>query len=221
MDTSRRGISSSCLNFLGVVRKQHGQMTEQYEERMGDNSQIELDVTDRLTVNATVTIEDQFYFEIRCDGFEMGFHLENPEDQQLLLVPELIGDEEGQYGTTKEGAWAAFLSLVFYQGINRLVENESFVSDDLQKLVKQCYRALQSNLERTEAAPKDWDLRSKPPHVRERAVRLLLGTEQQYDSRRAAAIAIAEEVGCTPPTLLRWVQEHEKTIGQPNEEEAD
>jgi transposase-like protein len=44
------------------------------------------------------------------------------------------------------------------------------------------------------------------PEVRERAVRLVLGTEGQHPSRWQAIVSIATKIGCTPQTLNEWVK---------------
>ena len=46
------------------------------------------------------------------------------------------------------------------------------------------------------------------PEIRERAVRLLLESEQYYPSTWAAITAIAPKIGCTPETLRAWHQKH-------------
>jgi len=43
------------------------------------------------------------------------------------------------------------------------------------------------------------------PEVRERAVRLVLTNEHEYNSRWAAIKSVASKIGCTPETLRAWV----------------
>jgi transposase len=43
------------------------------------------------------------------------------------------------------------------------------------------------------------------PVVRERAVRLVLDREKEYDLRWAATVSIAIKLGCTPETLRTWI----------------
>jgi len=43
--------------------------------------------------------------------------------------------------------------------------------------------------------------------VRERAVRLVLDTEGQHDSRSEAIQSVAGKNGCTPKTLRKWVMQ--------------
>ena len=43
--------------------------------------------------------------------------------------------------------------------------------------------------------------------VRERAVRFVLDTEGQHDSRSAAMQSVASKFGCTPKTLRKWVMQ--------------
>ncbi|WP_100222796.1 IS3 family transposase [Acinetobacter johnsonii] len=46
--------------------------------------------------------------------------------------------------------------------------------------------------------------------IKERAVRLLLESEQDYPSTWAAITAIAPKIGCTPETLRAWHQKHKQ-----------
>lgn len=47
------------------------------------------------------------------------------------------------------------------------------------------------------------------PEVRERAVRLLLTSEHEHNSRWAALQSVASKIGCTPETLRSWVNKME------------
>ena len=50
--------------------------------------------------------------------------------------------------------------------------------------------------------------------VRERAVRMVLEHEKEYDSRWAATVSIATKIGCTPETLRKWLMRAEVDSGQ-------
>jgi len=45
------------------------------------------------------------------------------------------------------------------------------------------------------------------PEIHERAVRLVLDTEGQHDSRPEAIQSVASKIGCTPKTLRKWVMQ--------------
>ena len=51
------------------------------------------------------------------------------------------------------------------------------------------------------------------PEFRERAVRMLLEQQDQYDSQWAAMNSIAAKVGCTAETLRKWVRQAEQDLG--------
>lgn len=51
------------------------------------------------------------------------------------------------------------------------------------------------------------------PEVRERAVRLVLDTENKHDSRWSAIRSVAEKIGCTPETLRKWILQAERDSG--------
>ncbi|EGO8043906.1 IS3 family transposase [Escherichia coli] len=51
------------------------------------------------------------------------------------------------------------------------------------------------------------------PEVRQRAVRMVLESQGEYDSRWAAICSIAPKIGCTPETLRVWVRQHERDTG--------
>ncbi len=43
------------------------------------------------------------------------------------------------------------------------------------------------------------------PEVRQRAVRMVLESQGEYDSQWAAICSITPKIGCTPETLRVWV----------------
>ncbi len=45
------------------------------------------------------------------------------------------------------------------------------------------------------------------PEVRQRAVRIVLESQGEYDSQWAAICSIAPKIGCTPETLRVWVRQ--------------
>ncbi|EQA1185161.1 IS3 family transposase, partial [Escherichia coli] len=51
------------------------------------------------------------------------------------------------------------------------------------------------------------------PEVRQRAVHMVLESQDEYDSQWAAICSIAPKIGCTPETLRVWVRQHERDTG--------
>ena len=51
------------------------------------------------------------------------------------------------------------------------------------------------------------------PEFRERAVRMLLDQQVEYESQWAAMNSIAAKVGCTAETLRKWVRQTEQDLG--------
>ncbi|WP_432704203.1 IS3 family transposase [Escherichia coli] len=51
------------------------------------------------------------------------------------------------------------------------------------------------------------------PEVRQRAVRMVLESQGEYDSQWATICSIAPKTGCTPETLRVWVRQHERDAG--------
>ncbi|EFA4465495.1 IS3 family transposase [Escherichia coli] len=51
------------------------------------------------------------------------------------------------------------------------------------------------------------------PEVRQRAVRMVLESQGEYDSPWAAICSIAPKIGCTPETLRVWIRQHERDTG--------
>ena len=50
--------------------------------------------------------------------------------------------------------------------------------------------------------------------VRERAVRMLVEHQADYDSEWAAIVSIAEKIGCAPETLRKWVRRTQRDAGR-------
>jgi len=51
------------------------------------------------------------------------------------------------------------------------------------------------------------------PEVRERAVRMVLEHQGEYESQWAAMCSIAQKIGCTAETLRKWVRRAETDQG--------
>nr|WP_199898392.1 IS3 family transposase [Escherichia coli] len=51
------------------------------------------------------------------------------------------------------------------------------------------------------------------PEVRQRAIRMVLESQDEYDSQWAAICSIAPKIGCTPEPLRVWVRQHERDTG--------
>ncbi len=51
------------------------------------------------------------------------------------------------------------------------------------------------------------------PEVRQRAVRMVLESQGEYDSQWATICSIAPKIGCTPETLRVWGRQHERDTG--------
>ncbi|APL21229.1 transposase [Shigella sp. FC1139] len=51
------------------------------------------------------------------------------------------------------------------------------------------------------------------PEVRQRAVRMVIESQNDYDSQWAAISSIAPKIGCTPETLRTWLRQYERDAG--------
>ena len=51
------------------------------------------------------------------------------------------------------------------------------------------------------------------PEIRERAVRMVLEHQSEYESQWAAMESIAAKIGCTTETLRKWVRQAERDQG--------
>lgn len=51
------------------------------------------------------------------------------------------------------------------------------------------------------------------PEIRQRAIRMVLESQNEYDSQWAALSSIAPKIGCTPETLRTWLRQYERDTG--------
>ena len=51
------------------------------------------------------------------------------------------------------------------------------------------------------------------PEIRQRAVRMVIESQNDYDSQWAAISSIAPKIGCTPETLRTWLRQYERDAG--------
>ena len=51
------------------------------------------------------------------------------------------------------------------------------------------------------------------PEIRQRAVRMVIESQNDYDSQWAAISSIAPKIGCTPETLRIWLRQYERDAG--------
>ena len=54
---------------------------------------------------------------------------------------------------------------------------------------------------------------SYSPETRERAVRMVLTSEHEYESRWKAIQSVASKIGCTAETLRKWINRSEVDLG--------
>lgn len=55
-----------------------------------------------------------------------------------------------------------------------------------------------------------------PPEVRQRAIRMVLESQNTYNSQWAAICSIAPKIGCTPETLRIWIRQQEPVDDEQN-----
>lgn len=51
------------------------------------------------------------------------------------------------------------------------------------------------------------------PEISQRAVRMVIVSQNNYDSQWAAISSIAPKIGCTPETLGIWLRQYERDAG--------
>ncbi|WP_148127713.1 transposase, partial [Candidatus Erwinia dacicola] len=51
------------------------------------------------------------------------------------------------------------------------------------------------------------------PEIRQRAVRVVIESQNDYDSQWSAISSIAPKIGCTPETLRIWLRQYERDAG--------
>ncbi len=51
------------------------------------------------------------------------------------------------------------------------------------------------------------------PEIRQRAIRMVLESQGEYDSQWTVICSIAPKTGCTPETLHVWVRQHGRDTG--------
>lgn len=53
-----------------------------------------------------------------------------------------------------------------------------------------------------------------PAEMRERAIRLVMEQQGDYESQWATIVSVSEKIGCTRETLRRWIRQAERDNGQ-------
>ncbi|HAU2961138.1 TPA: transposase, partial [Salmonella enterica subsp. diarizonae] len=51
------------------------------------------------------------------------------------------------------------------------------------------------------------------PEVRQRAIRMVIESQNDYGSQWAAISSIATKIGCTPETLRTWLRQYKRDAG--------